>query len=87
VKVSETLTMAATMAELKESSLIDAVLSLDVTTDNQYVLLTLHFESDTSVLFPMSVDVAMRIWALLDEAKRQKGWSAPATPVLTDQMQ
>lgn len=75
------------MTEFKESSQVDAVLSLDVATNGQDVALTLHFESNTAVRLPMSVPVAMRLWALLDQARQAKGWSAPATPVSTDELQ
>jgi hypothetical protein len=72
---------------VKESSPVDAVLSLDVTTDHQHVLLTLHFESDTAVRLPMPVEIAMRVWACLDKARRDHDWSAPATPVSTETLQ
>jgi hypothetical protein len=72
---------------IKESSLVDAVLSLDVATNGQDVALTLHFESNTAVRFPMTASVAMRIWAALDQARQDNDWSAPTTPVSIDRMQ
>lgn len=75
------------MSEIKESSPVDAVLSLDITQDGQTVLLTLHFDSDTAVRLPMSVEVAMRIWGILDQLRRDRGWSAPTTPVSVDRIQ
>jgi hypothetical protein len=44
-------------------------------------------KSDMSIRLPNFVCMAMRVWALLDEAKRQKGWTVPAMSVSTDQTQ
>jgi hypothetical protein len=75
------------MAVFKESSPVDAVLSLDLTTDKSCLLLTLHFESNAAVRFPMSVPIAMQIWALLDKARTDHGWPMPPKPVSIDQLQ
>jgi hypothetical protein len=75
------------MTELKESSPVDAVLSLVVDPSGRDALLTLHFESDIAVRLPMTSAVAMRIWAYLDKARTDHGWSVPTTPVLTDKLQ
>jgi hypothetical protein len=79
------------MTDFRDSSLVDAVLSLDDggrdEQGRELLFLTLHFETDTVVRFPMGVEVAMRIWKLLDTARKQKGWSEPATPVSTDKLQ
>lgn len=75
------------MTEFKESSPVNAILSLDVAPNGQDVALTVHFESNTAVRLPMTVPVAMRLWAVLDQARQDKGWSAPATPVSTDELQ
>jgi hypothetical protein len=53
------------MTEFKEASPVDAVLSLDVYPSGQNVFLTFHFESNTAVRLPMSVLIAMRLWAVL----------------------
>lgn len=78
------------MAEFKESSLVDAALSLDTGRDEtgqELLFLTLHFETDTAVRLPMTVPVAMRVWALLDKLRTDHGWSAPTTPVSIDKLQ
>ena len=75
------------MADFKESSLVDAVLSLDVATNGQDVALTLHFDSNIAVRFSMSAPVAMRIWEALEKARTDHGWSMPTTPVSTDKLQ
>jgi hypothetical protein len=78
------------MTEFKESSPVDQVLSLTTATDQagqEFLLLALHFESDTSVRLPIPVAVAMEVWALLDKLRQDRGWSAPATPASTDQLQ
>lgn len=72
------------MAEFKELSVADQVLSLDTATDyegQEFLLLTLHFETEAVVRIPMTVDVGMRVLALLEEVRRQRGWSMPATRV------
>ena len=78
------------MTEAKESSLVDAVLSVDTVKDEvgqQFLLLTLHFETDTIVRLPMGTPVAMQLWALLDQARKDNGWPAPVLPVSVDKMQ
>jgi hypothetical protein len=75
------------VTDFKESSLVDAVLSLDVAPNGQDVALTLHFESNTAVRLPMTAETAMRLWALLDQARRDKGWPEPPTPVSIDELQ
>ena len=75
------------MAEFRESSPVNAVLSLDVAPNGQDVALTLHFESDTAVRLPMTSAVAMRIWAALDKAREDHGWPEPTTPVSVDKLQ
>jgi hypothetical protein len=75
------------MVNFRDTSEVTAVLSLDVSTTGQDVMLTLYFESDTAVRLPMSAAVAMRLWALLDQARRDKSWSEPTTPVSTDEIQ
>jgi hypothetical protein len=75
------------MADFAETPDIEAVLSLDHMMDEagqECLLLTLRLESNKTVRLPMSVVVAMRIWALLDKARLDKGWSPPPTPISTD---
>ena len=75
------------MAEFKESSLVDAVLSFDVASNGQDAALTLHFDSNTAVRLPTTAPVAMRIWAAIDKARQAHGWSVPTTPVSSDRLQ
>jgi hypothetical protein len=75
------------MTEFKDASPVDALLSLDLTADKSCLLLTLHFESNTAVRFPMSVPIAMQLWAVLDKARTDHGWPAPTTPISIDQLQ
>lgn len=49
------------MPKFIETPLVDAVQSLDVTTDEKTVLLTCHLENDTTFRFPISVETAMRM--------------------------
>jgi len=75
------------VTETKDTSPVDAILSLTVDPAGRDVLLTLHFESNIAVRLPMTSAVAMRIWALLDQARKDKGWPMPPTPVSTDEIQ
>jgi hypothetical protein len=78
------------LMDVKESSLVDAVLSVDTVKDEEgqeFLLLTLHFETNTAVRLPMGTPVAMRLWALLDQARKDNGWPAPVLPVSVDKMQ
>lgn len=75
------------VTEYKDSSRVDGVLSLIVAPDGQDALLTLHFDSNIAVRLPMNAEVAMRLWAILDQARMERGWSAPSTPVSTDKLQ
>ena len=78
------------MAEFVETPLVDAVLSVDAVKDQEgadYAFLVLHLETGRTVRLPMPSDVAMRVWKLLDQVRRDKGWPAPTTPVSTDELQ
>ena len=75
------------MTQFKDASPVDAGLSLDVDPSGQDVFLTLHFERNTSVRLPMSVPIAMRLWAVLDKARTDHGWPEPTMPVSIDQLQ
>jgi len=46
-----------------------------------------RFQSGTIARLPISEEQGMRLWALLDRLRQDKGWSAPATPVSVDRMQ
>ena len=75
--------------EFIETPTVDAVVLLDSAKDERGVecaLLTLHLENDKTVRLPVPIHVAMRVWALLDDARKDHGWSEPTTPVLTDKM-
>jgi hypothetical protein len=74
------------MSDFDDSSPIDAILSVDVDPSGQNVLLTLDFEKNAAVCLPMSVEVAMRLWRILDNARRDHDWPIPATPVSSDQL-
>jgi hypothetical protein len=60
-------------SEFSELSPVDAMLALDVTTDGQHASLTLHLENNNAVCLSMAAPVAMRIWAALDQARRDSG--------------
>jgi hypothetical protein len=66
---------------------VDAVLSVDIDPSGQNVLLTLDFEKNAAVRLPMSAEVAMRLWRILDNARRDHDWPIPATPVVAGQLQ
>lgn len=73
-----------------ETSEVDAVLSLDDVKDEsgqEFLLLTIHLEDGKTVRLPMRVAVAMRVWALLERRRQDRGWPAPTTPVSIDKMQ
>jgi len=46
-----------------------------------------RFQSGTIARLPISEEQGMRLWALLDRLRQDKGWSAPATPVSVDKVQ
>lgn len=78
------------MADFIETPTVGAVLSLDAVKDEsgaEFALLVLYLENGKTVRLPMPVDVAMRVWRLLDEARRDKGWPEPTTPVSSDPIQ
>jgi hypothetical protein len=78
------------MADSTETPEIEAVLSLDHMKDEagqECLLLTLRLENNETVRLPMTIPVAMRIWALLDKVRLDNGWSAPPPPISTDQVQ
>ena len=75
------------MVEFKEASQATAVLSLDVAPNGRDVSLTLLFETDTAVRLPMNSEIAMRIWAVLEQARKDHGWSEPTMPVETSKLQ
>ncbi|MGC2223990.1 MAG: hypothetical protein WA624_17400 [Methylocella sp.] len=74
-----------------ETPTVDAVLSLDLATDDntqeKFLLLTVHLGSGKTARLPMSVAVAMRILALLQKSREDNGWPLPELPVETSQMQ
>ena len=74
-----------------ETPAVDAVLSLDVVRDaatgEPFALLTIHHESGTTVRMPMSVAIAMRIWALLDQARIANSWPRPEVPIDKSELQ
>ena len=70
-----------------EDSPVDAILSVDIDPSGQNVLLTLDFEKNAAVRLPMSAEVAMRLWRILDNARRDHDWPVPATPVVAGQLQ
>jgi hypothetical protein len=74
------------MTDFEESSPIDAILSVDVDPSGQNVLLTLDFERN-AVRLPMSAEVAMRLWKILDNARKDYDWPIPTTPISTDKLQ
>jgi hypothetical protein len=75
------------MTDFEDSAPIDAVLSVDVDPTGQNVLLTLDFEQNTAVRLPMSAEVAMRLWRILDKARKDHDWPMPITPAGTDHLQ
>ena len=66
---------------------VDAILSVDIDPSGQNVLLTLDFEKNAAVRLPMSAEVAMRLWRILDNARRDHDWPIPATTVVAGQLQ
>jgi hypothetical protein len=70
-----------------EDSPVDAILSVDIDPSGRSVLLTLDFEKNAAVRLPMSAEVAMRLWRILDNARRDHDWPIPATPVAASQLQ
>jgi hypothetical protein len=66
---------------------VDAILSVDIDPSGQNVLLTLDFDRNAAVRLPMSAEVAMRLWRILDNARRDHDWPIPATPVAAGQLQ
>jgi hypothetical protein len=74
------------MSDFEDSSPIDAILSVDVDPSGQNVLLTLDFEKNAAVRLPMSAEVAMRLWRILDNARRDHDWPIPTTPMTNDQL-
>ena len=66
---------------------VDAILSVDIDPSGQNVLLTLDFEKNAAVRLPMSAEVAMRLWRILDNARRDHDWPIPVTPVVDGQLQ
>jgi|HubBroStandDraft_6_1064221.scaffolds.fasta_scaffold31109_5 hypothetical protein len=75
------------MTDFEDSAPIDAVLSVDVDPSGQNVLLTLDFERNTAVRLPMSAEVAMRLWRILDKARLDHDWPVPTTPIAVEQLQ
>jgi hypothetical protein len=75
------------MTDFDDSAPIDAILSVDVDPSGQNVLLTLDFESNPAVRLPMSAEVAMRLWRILDKARRDHDWPMPGSPITTEQLQ
>lgn len=75
------------VTEFKESSPVDGMLSLDVAPNGQDLALVLHFETNIAVRFPMTAPVAMRIWAALDQARRDNHWPEPEEPLSIDRIQ
>ena len=74
-----------------DTPMIETVLSLDTARDAESgetaLMLTLRFQSGTIARLPISEEQGMRLWALLDRLRQDKGWSAPATPVSVDKVQ
>jgi hypothetical protein len=75
------------VTETKDSSPVDAILSMVVDPTGRDVLLTLHFESNIAVRLPMTSQVAMRLWSILDQARRDNDWPEPDTPVSSEKIQ
>lgn len=75
------------MTDFEDSSPIGAILSVDVDPSGQNVLLTLDFERNATVHLPMSAEVAMRLWKILDNARKDYDWPIPTTPISTDKLQ
>ena len=75
------------MKDFEDSAPIDAVLSVDVDPSGENVLLTLDFEPNTAVRLPMSAEVAMRLWRILDKARIDHDWPVPVAPMTSDQLQ
>ena len=75
------------MTDFEDSAPIDAILSVDVDPTGQNILLTLDFEHNAAVRLPMSAEVAMRLWRILDKARLDHDWPMPIAPAGTDQLQ
>ncbi len=64
-----------------ETATVDWVLDLqegrDPETQEYFLLLTIHLEDGKTVRLPMRVEIAMRIWALFDKFRIEKGWPEP----------
>jgi hypothetical protein len=66
---------------------VDAILSVDIDPSGENILLTLDFDKNAAVRLPMSAEVAMRLWRILDNARRDHDWPIPAAPVVAGQLQ
>jgi hypothetical protein len=78
------------MADFVETPSVDLVLSLDAVKDetgSDLVLLTMRLENGATVRIPMSITAAMRVWGLLDMARRDKGWPVDTMPILANPIQ
>ncbi len=61
--------------------------TVDLTTDEQFVLLSGILEGDTAVRIPMSVETAMQLLKLLMVLRDEKQLSLPDSPVDVGKMQ
>ena len=74
-------------SDLFETPIAEAGLHLDVTTDKEHLILMFLLENDISFRFPMTVDVGMRLLALLEQARVEHDFPMPDLPVETNPMQ
>lgn len=77
-------------SEVKESSTIIDILSLvDGIDDHQErcLVLTVRFESDTTVRLPMTEEAAAKALLLLDRARERLGWKLRDAPIDEDKIQ
>jgi hypothetical protein len=78
------------MSEVKESSAIIDVLSLIDAPDGdqeRHLLLTVLFESGTTVRLPMTEEAAAKALLLLDRARERRGWKLRDAPINEDKIQ
>ena len=61
--------------------------TLDLTTDENHVLINGLLEDGSAIRIPMTVQTAMQVLALLLELQKDKNLQIPETPVDKDKMQ
>lgn len=73
--------------DLLDLPVLERITFVDVTTDKTHVLIGGDLENDTSIRLPISVQNAMRLWAMLGQIKNDFGFDVPSGEVEIDRLQ